>query len=108
MRLSDSANRVPPALGRLVTRFPGFSQRYLAVDPRSLGLARIYLGLLLLADLIRRVPDLSIWYTNDGLLPNHTLLWRPGARYQFSFFFAASWTGEVAILFALCGLVFLC
>ena len=38
-------------------------------------------------DLLRRVPDLEVWYTNVGLLPNHTLLWRPGARYQFSFFF---------------------
>ncbi len=108
MRPADSANPIPPALGRFVARFPAFSERYLTLDPRSLGLARIYLALLLLADLVRRVPDLSIWYTNDGLLPNHTLLWRPGARYQFSFFFGASWTGEVAVLFALCGLVFLC
>jgi hypothetical protein len=105
---ADSANRIPPGLGRFVARFPGFSQRYLTLDPRSLGLGRIYLALLLLADLIRRVPDLSVWYSNDGLLPNHTLLWRPGARYQFSFFFSASWTGEAAVLFALCGVVFFC
>jgi hypothetical protein len=108
MPVPESANRLPPGLGRFVGRFPGFSERYLALDPRSLGLGRIYLALLLLADLIRRVPDLSVWYTNDGLLPNHTLLWRPGARYQFSFFFGASWTGEVAILFLLCGIVFFC
>ncbi len=103
-----SASTTPPLLARFAARFPAFTQRYLALDPRSLGLGRIYLGLLLLADLLRRVPDLQIWYTNSGLLPNHTLLWRPGAQYQLSFFFGASWTAEVAVLFGICGLVFFC
>jgi hypothetical protein len=103
-----TANQLPPWLARLTARFPGFSRRYLALDPRSLGLARVYLALLLLADLFRRVPDIGVWYSNEGLLPNHTLLWRPAARYQFSFFFGASWTGEAAFLFGLCGLVFFC
>jgi predicted DCC family thiol-disulfide oxidoreductase YuxK len=103
---TPSANHLPPGLAGFAARFPGFTARYLSLDPRSLGLARIYLALLLLADLVRRVPDLSVWYSNDGLLPNHTLLWRPGARYQFSFFFGASWTSEAAVLFLICGLVF--
>jgi hypothetical protein len=105
---SPTCNPVPAWLARFAARFPGFSARYLTLDPRSLGLGRIYLGTLLLLDLLRRVPDLDVWYTNLGLLPNHTLLWRPGARYQFSFFFAASWTGEAAVLFALCGVIFFC
>lgn len=103
-----TANEIPNFLGRLARRYPGFFARYLSLDPRSLGLARVYLGFLLLVDLLRRVPDMSVWYTNEGLLPNHTLLWRPGARYQFSFFFAASWPGEVAVLFLICGLIFFC
>ena len=104
----QTCNSVPAWLARLAQRFPGFAQRYLSLDPRSLGLGRIYLGFLLLLDLLRRVPDLEVWYTNVGLLPNHTLLWRPGAKYQFSFFFGASHLGEVAVLFALCGLIFFC
>lgn len=106
--MSGSSNPVPPWMARFCARFPGFAERYLSLDPRSVGLGRIYLGVLLLVDLIRRVPDMSVWYTNSGLLPNHTLLWRPGARYQFSFFFAASHLWEVALLFAFCGVVFFC
>jgi hypothetical protein len=101
-------NRVPAWLAGFAGRFPGFAARYLTLDPRSLGLGRIYLGALLMLDLLRRVPDLEVWYTNVGLLPNHTLLWRPGARYQFSFFFPFSWTSEVVVLFALCGVIFFC
>lgn len=80
--------------------------RYLSLDTRSLGLGRIALGLLLLADLLRRVPDLAVWYSNSGLIPNHTVLWRPEAEHQFSFFFAASHPGEAAVLFVFCGAVF--
>ena len=76
-------------------------------DHRSLGLARIGLGLLLLHDLLRRLPDISTWYSNDGILPNHTVLWRPMSEYMFSFFFAASRTGEAAVMFAICAVVFL-
>jgi len=75
-------------------------------DLRSLGLARIGLGVLLLWDLLRRVPDLATWYSNEGLLPNHTVLWRPSSEYMFSFFFAASRPGEAAAMFVPCGIVF--
>jgi hypothetical protein len=54
-----------------------FVRRYLTVDPRSLGLGRIALALVLLLDLARRIPGLALWYSNDGLLPNHMMLWRP-------------------------------
>ncbi len=80
---------------------------WLSFDPRSLGLFRIGLATLLLGDLLRRVPGLVTWYTNDGLLPNHTQLWRPASRWIFSFFFMASTPGEAILGFALCGLVFL-
>lgn len=75
-------------------------------DPRALGLFRIGFALLLLFDLARRVPDLQVWYTNEGLLPNHTQLWRPAAEYVFSLFFLASHTWEAALGFVLCGLVY--
>jgi len=76
-------------------------------DHRSLGLARIGLGLLLLHDLVRRLPGIAIWYSNEGILPNHTVLWRPMSDYMFSFFFAASRTQESAVMFAFCAIVFL-
>src|SRR6185295_16956440 len=63
--------------------------------------------ILLLYNLWRRVPRISSFYSNDGILPNHTVLWRPTIEYTFSFFNAASRTDEAAIMFVLCGLIFL-
>lgn len=101
-----SCNRPPWWLARLRARFPGLSARYLELDPRSLGLVRIYIGGLLLVDLLRHLPELEVFYTNDGLLPNHAVLRAPTTDYAFSLFFTASHTREAAALFALCGLVF--
>ena len=75
---------------------------YLSIDPRSLGAGRIALALCLLLDLLRRVPLLTLWYSNLGLLPNHTVLWQPAYPYAWSFFFMASRPSEVAIGFLLC------
>jgi predicted DCC family thiol-disulfide oxidoreductase YuxK len=93
---------------RLASIGTALRRAYLEIDPRTLGLGRIGLGLLLLMDLLRRVPWLPHLYSNDGLLPNHTLLWRPPTERQFSFFFLASWTDEAAFLFGLCFLVYFC
>src|SRR5262245_51568729 len=102
----SSCNQPPSWLARLRARFPGFSARYLELDPRSLGLARIYLGGLLLPELARRVPELPTFFSNEGLLPNHLVLRSPGTEHLFSFFFTASTTGEAAALFAGCAFVF--
>jgi hypothetical protein len=80
---------------------------YLSVDPRSLGAFRIGFGVVLIADLIRRYAGLELWYTNAGLLPNHTMLWRPPATHIFSGFFMASTAGEARLGFAVCALVYL-
>lgn len=103
---ASAAHALPDWLAGFVRRWPALSARYLSLDPRSLGLCRIYLGCLLLVDLLRRVDGLRVWYTNQGVLPNHTLLWRPAAEYQFSLFFLASHAGEAAFLFVLCGIVY--
>lgn len=81
---------------------------YLAADPRSLGLFRLVFAVLLFADLVHRYQGLDDWYTNSGLLPNHTLLWRPPSGHLFSLFFVASSRTEAQLGFALCGLVYLC
>jgi len=75
---------------------------YLTVDRRSLGAFRIGFGLVLLSDLLRRWAELRFWYTNSGLLPNHTLLWRPPATHSFSLFFTLSSLLEAELGFALC------
>src|SRR6187399_1690697 len=79
------------------------TERYFTIDPRALGLGRIVLALVLLLDLGRRARGLEHWYTNDGLLPNHSVLWRPPFEYTFSLFFGVSRWGEALVGFALCG-----
>ncbi len=80
---------------------------YFTVDPRSLGVFRVLFGLVLLSDLARRSSELRFWYVNSGLLPNHTLLWRPPTSNLFSLFFTVSNVREAQLGFALCALVFL-
>ena len=80
---------------------------HLTIDARSLGLGRIGLALVLLFDLLRRIPVLRLFYSNEGLLPNHTLLWRPPTQWMFSFFFMASLPDEAALCFILCGIIYL-
>ncbi len=95
------------AISRTAKRYyPRFVETYCTFDPRSLGLGRIALGALLLYDLLRRVPGIATWYSNEGLLPNHTILWRPSSDYVFSFLLAASRPQEAAALFALFGLIY--
>jgi len=85
----------------------GFVRIYCTMDPRSLGLGRIVLGALLLFDLFHRVyGGVTLWYSNEGLLPNHTILWRPPTQWMFSLFYMASWPDEAKIGFVLCGLVY--
>lgn len=83
-----------------------FARRYLTADPRALGAGRVALAVVLLLDLGRRARDLETWYSNDGLLPNHTVLWRPPFDHTLSLFFTASLTSEAAIGFVLCGIAY--
>ncbi|MES1184183.1 MAG: hypothetical protein ABUL60_10225, partial [Myxococcales bacterium] len=79
---------------------------HLSVDRRSLGVFRLLFGLVLFSDLLRRWAELRFWYTNSGLLPNHTLLWRPPATHSFSLFFTVSTEREAELGFALCAVAY--
>jgi predicted DCC family thiol-disulfide oxidoreductase YuxK len=81
---------------------------YLRLDPRSLALGRIGIGLVLIADLLRRIPWLRDFYSNAGLIPNHTVLWRPPFPRIFSLFFMASLPEEAALLFLIAFVCFFC
>jgi hypothetical protein len=79
---------------------------HFTIDTRSLGLFRILFGVVLLSDLGRRWAQLSLWYVNSGILPNHTLLWRPPTANMFSLFFTVSNVQEAELAFVLCALVY--
>jgi len=90
---------------KVKSHFASAVEIYGRFDHRSLGLARIGLGVLLLHNLWRRVPGLTAFYSNDGILPNHTVLWRPTFEYMFSFFLAASRPEEAWAMLVLCAVV---
>jgi hypothetical protein len=101
---ATAGRRVARAVaGRFVDRFVA---TYLSVDARSLAAGRIALASVLLLDLVKRWVQLGSWYTNDGLVPNHTLLWRPSFAHVFSFFYMASYTHEAVFGFVLCALTY--
>src|SRR5204863_5555477 len=52
-------------------------------------------------------PVIALFYSNQGLNPNHMMLWRPPTQWMFSFFFILSHPDEVAVGFAACALVYL-
>lgn len=72
---------------------------YATVDPRSLGVCRILLGLLVFGDVARRYKDLDTYYTNLGWLTNHFSLFKPMSSQVFSIYHAFSTPGEVRVLF---------
>lgn len=78
-----------------------FRETYLSADVRWLGVFRILYGSLLCVDLVRRWVDIRFYYTNDGGLPNHFELFRPGWHHIFSLFFAFSSLSEVTVAFVL-------
>ena len=78
-----------------------FKETYLSVDVRWLGIFRILYGCLLVVDLLRRWVDLRFYYSNDGGMPNHFALFRPGWRNVFSVFYAFSSFSEVNVAFLL-------
>ncbi len=78
------------------TSFFAFAkQTYGLADPRSLGLFRIALGILLFVNVARRFPDIEAHYANTGWLTNHYMLFRPMSNYLFSIYLAFSTPGEV-------------
>jgi hypothetical protein len=85
-----------------------FRRRYLQLDARALGLGRIVFASVLLLDLLRRVPWISELYTNAGVLPNHTVLWRPPVARLFSFMFMSSLPEEAVLWFAVSFFCFFC
>jgi len=81
--------------------------RFLTIDIRTLGLARIYVALLLLFDLAKRSAEMSVWYFESGLLPNAMLAKYPLKPWGESFLFYVSSDTGVRVAFLLIGLVYL-
>jgi hypothetical protein len=109
--VSPDGARVPPAEPRDAPSAPSasfvdrvgawFSARYFTLDTRWLGVFRIVFGLLLFVDGSRRWLDVRMYYSNDGIFPNHYSLFAPMGRDVFSLLHAFSSVGEASVCFAL-------
>ena len=96
-RESAAASRLGPAI-------TWFKNRYFTIDDRTLALVRIAIGLLLLVDLGKRAAGLSVWYTDDGLLPRD--LAETHAPDSWSFFWLLGSRNEAIVGFMLCALCY--
>ncbi|MBL8956170.1 MAG: HTTM domain-containing protein [Myxococcaceae bacterium] len=86
---------------RVGQAWKSFTETWCTVDPRTLGVFRIGLGLLLLANLFDRTGGTNFvsFYTNEGLLPNHYALFLPPAPGYWSVLLGFSSPWEVRIAF---------
>jgi uncharacterized membrane protein YphA (DoxX/SURF4 family) len=73
-------------------------ERYASADPRSLGLLRVALGAVLLADVAQKLLEVEAHFSNAGWLSNHFALFRPMSERSFSVYFAFGSPGEVRLL----------
>jgi hypothetical protein len=75
-----------------------FKEAYLRLDRRVLGIFRILLGLVLLYDVLRRLPDARLLWSSEGVLSTDTLRHAPQAPVQFSFLMGldSGWAVELA------------
>ena len=78
----------------------------MTLDRRVLAAVRVAYGLVLLTDLLRRLPVLELYYSNQGILANHYLLYQPQDQPQFSLLTAFSTPGEVLVAFLGMALIF--
>ena len=74
------------------------------MDPRALALFRMGLAVLALVDLARRWPFIPLFYSNEGVLPNHYGLFEPINGWSFSLLWSMSKVAEVQAFFVLGGL----
>lgn len=73
---------------------------WMTADPRTLGLFRIAIGCVGMADVIRRLPALDLFYTRDGVLPASDVLAHPISDGAFSLLFAFDSPAAVGAFFA--------
>ena len=84
-----------------------FLESFGRIDARSLGLFRIAMALVLLGDLFRRWIWVRVFYSNDGVLPNHNHIFNLRDKGPvWSLLHAFSTPGEAHFAFALIFLVY--
>ncbi len=69
---------------RTLMRFLRFLKLSLGLDYRSMALYRALIGIIVMADVVYRLPDLTNFYTDLGLVPRATFLSEMAMPWSFS------------------------
>ena len=69
------------------------------VDPRSLAILRIMLGLLAMVDVARRIPYVDLIYSRNGILPNAVAVAHPFSSHVFTLLNGFDGTFEQGLFF---------
>ncbi|MCU4926222.1 HTTM domain-containing protein [Halobacteria archaeon AArc-dxtr1] len=85
-------------------RIHAYLRNCVRIDTRTLAVFRVFLGLLIVADMLLRSRNFSFYYTDDGLVPQElaTSVTSEGA---FSFYFMTSNPDLLAALFVIQALI---
>ena len=70
-------------------------------DYRSLAVYRFLMGLIVMADVAYRIPDLVNFYTDVGLVPRSTFMAEMGMPWSMSFHFGNGSIGFATVMFAI-------
>jgi len=76
-----------------------------AIDPRSLALFRVIVGLLLVVDVATRLGDLTVMYTDDGMFPRAVIRHRITSAWNWSFHMLGGGASFQALLLGIEGLL---
>ncbi len=79
--------------------FFSYIKESLSLDYRSLALYRFFLGIIVMVDVLYRLPDLSSFYTDTGILPRFIFLSELSLPWSFSLHLANGSLGFIFLLF---------
>lgn len=86
-------------LDRLRSTLKPLADAWFRADPRTLALFRISFGILVMVDVLRRLPYLTLMYSDSGVLPNQAIIEHPFSRYTFSLLLSLGSPGEATVFF---------
>lgn len=84
-----------------MNKFIAIFRTTLGLDYRSMALYRAFMGIIVMADVIYRLPDLTNFYTDLGLVPRATFVTEMGMPWSFSLHLANGSLTYAIILFAI-------
>ena len=99
--MAATARRPVPEVGRRIWQY---LRACVQIDSRTLAVFRVFVGALVVADLLLRSRNFSLFYTESGVVPR-SLAIEHAAEYPFSIYYLTTNSTLIAALFVLQGLI---